>query len=86
MRIIAVGVRIRAHCVSYCVCIQLPSFHSPPFPQWILSMYFWNNEHRALLFVFPHQNRALVTEGSSSLVISALHWLMPWIPAGASPG
>lgn len=56
------------------LCALLCAFSFPPFTPcislWILSMYFWNNEHRALLFVFLHQNRALVTEGSSDLGIS----------------
>lgn len=75
--------------LSASLCVLLCAFSLPPFSAsislWILSMYFWNNEHRAPLFVFPHQNRARVTEGSSDLVISAFHWLMQpvWIPAGA---
>lgn len=65
-------------CLS--VCIQLPCF-TASFSLWVLSVNFWNHEHRAQLFVFPHQNRALVTEGSPDLVISAVPG---WIPAGAS--
>lgn len=75
--------------LSTSLCVLLCAFSFPPFTPsislWILSMYFWNNEHRALLFVFPHQNRARVTEGSSDLVISGFYWVMQpmWIPAGA---
>lgn len=75
--------------LSASLCVLLCAFSFPPFTPsislWILSMYFWNNEHRAPLFVFPHQNRARVTEGSSDLVISGFYWVMQpvWIPAGA---
>lgn len=49
----------------FIVCISLPP--------WILSVYFWNNERGASLFVFLHQNRARVTEESSSLAGSGFY-------------
>lgn len=63
-----VHIGVQRFIVCLIVCIQLPSISL-----WILSMYFWNNEHRALLFVFLHQNRARVTEESYDLAISSFY-------------
>lgn len=66
--------------LSASLCVLQRAFSSPPFSAsislWILSMGFWNHEHRALLFVSPHQNGARVTEGSPDLGTSALPWLL----------
>lgn len=92
------GVRIRAQ--LFVVCLTVCAFSFPPFAASIslriLSVYFWNNERRAPLFVFPHRNQSwrdprpippchLCSPPSPAAPVDSsrslwMSWWMGWIP------